>query len=99
MHRFFIVSALALSTALMGPVAAQQRDEKAPQQNQKSYYDKQAKDTHTWNANEDKAYGVYQDRQHQSHADFDKAKPAQQQAYFKWRHQNPDSAIFKVEIK
>jgi hypothetical protein len=98
MNRFLIVSAFVLSTALIVPVVAQQGD-RDHQQNQKSYYDKQAKDTHTWNAGEDKAYGVYQDRQHQTHSDFDKAKPAQQQAYFKWRHQNPDSVLFKVEIK
>jgi hypothetical protein len=99
MHRFLIVSAFVMSTALIAPVAAQQGDDKAHQQNQKNYYDKQGKDTHTWNANEDKAYGVYQDQQRRSHTDFDKAKPAQQQAYFKWRHQNPDSVIFKVEVK
>lgn len=97
MHRFVILSAFVLSTALIAPVAAQRADEN--NQQEKRYYDKGGKDYHTWNDNEDHAYRTYLGQQHRDYNDFDKAKPNQQQNYFKWRHQNPDSTLFKVEIK
>jgi len=97
MHRFLILSAFVLSTALIAPVAAQRSDDNNHQD--KRYYDKSAKDYHTWDSNEDHAYRTYLGQQHRDYNDFDKAKPSQQQNYFKWRHQNPDSTLFKVEIK
>jgi type III secretory pathway component EscR len=94
MKRFLILSALVLSTTLIGPVIAQSR---APQE--KCYYDKSGKDYHTWNSNEDRAYRSYLQEQHQSYREFNKVNRNQQQQYFTWRHQHPDNALFKVEIK
>ena len=94
MKRFLILSALVLSTTLIGPVIAQSR---APQE--KRYYDKSGKDYHTWNDNEDHAYRTYLTEQHRDYRDFNKVNKGQQQEYFKWRHQHPDNALVKVEIK
>ena len=94
MKRFLILSALVLSTTLIGPVVAQSR---APQE--KRYYDKSGKDYHTWNSNEDRAYHSYVQEQHQTYREFNKVNRNQQQQYFKWRHEHSDNTLFKVEIK
>jgi hypothetical protein len=94
MKRLVILSALVLSTTMIGPVAARAG---APQE--KRYYDKSGKDYHTWNDNEDHAYRTYLTEQHRDYRDFNKVNKGQQQEYFKWRHQHPDNALVKVEIK
>ena len=94
MKRFLILSALVLSTTLIGPVIAQSR---APQE--KRYYDKNGKDYHTWNSNEDNAYRSYLTEQHRNYQEFNKVNRSQQQQYFAWRHQHPDNSLIKVEIK
>jgi hypothetical protein len=45
MHRFLILSAFVLSTALIAPIAAQGADNN--NHKDKRYYDKSAKDYHT----------------------------------------------------
>jgi hypothetical protein len=97
MHRFLILGAFALSTVLITPVVAQRADDNNHQG--KRYYDKSGKDYHTWNDNEDRAYRTYLGQQHRDYSDFNRNKRAQQQQYFNWRHQNPDTTLFKLEIK
>jgi type III secretory pathway component EscR len=94
MKRFLVLSALVLSTTLIGPVVARAG---APQE--KRYYDKNGKDYHTWNTNEDHAYRTYLTEQHRNYQDFNKVNRSQQQQYFAWRHQHPDNSLIKVEIK
>jgi len=96
MHRFLILSALVLSTTLIGPVISRADD---ANHHDKRYYDRSGKDYHTWNNNEDRAYRSYLQEQHQDYRDFNKVKRPQQQQYFAWRHQHPDTTLFKVEIK
>jgi hypothetical protein len=97
MHRFLILGAFALSTVLITPVVAQRADDNNHQG--KRYYDKSGKDYHTWDNNENRAYRTYLGQQHRDYSDFNRNKRVQQQQYFTWRHQNPDSALFKVEIR
>jgi type III secretory pathway component EscR len=94
MKRFLILSALVLSTTLIGPVAARAG---APQE--KRYYDKSGKDYHTWNNNEDHAYRAYLTEQHRNYQNFNRNSRNQQQQYFSWRHQHSDDSLIKVEIK
>jgi type III secretory pathway component EscR len=94
-YRFSILSAFVLSAALAAPIALRAEDNN---HNEKRYYDKQGKDYHTWNDNEDHAYRSYLTEQHQSYRSFNKQPAAKQQVYFNWRHDHPDSSI-KVEIK
>ena len=94
MKRFLILSALVLSTTMIGPVAA-----RAGTPQEKRYYDKSGKDYHTWNSNEDRAYRSYVQEQHQQYREFNKVNRGQQQQYFKWRHEHSDNTLFKVEIK
>lgn len=94
MHRFLILSALVLGTTMMvGPVVGQ------ADPHDKRYYDRDGKDYHTWNSNEDHAYRAYLQEQHQDYRDFNKMKRPQQQQYFKWRHTHPDNSLLNIEIK
>lgn len=96
MHRFLMLSTLALSITLIGSVAGRAED---ANHNEKRYYDRNGKDYHAWNSNEDRAYRSYLQEQHQDYRTFDKVKKPQQQQYFTWRHTHPDNTLFKVEIK
>jgi Ni/Co efflux regulator RcnB len=96
MQRFLILSALVLSASFVAPVAAR-ADDKNHQD--KRYYDKEGKDYHTWNNNEDKAYRQYHVEQHSSYRPFNKVNHTQQQQYFTWRHSHPDETLFKVEVR
>jgi heat shock protein HspQ len=97
MHRFLILSTLVLGTAMMiGPVAARADD---ANHHEKRYYDRNGKDYHTWNDNEDRAYRAYLTEQQRAYREFNREKRPQQQQYFAWRHRHPDNTLFKLEIK
>ena len=96
MHRFQILSGLLLGAALIAPVAVRADDNR---NREKQYYDRDGKDYHTWNSQEDRAYHAYVGEQHQQYREFKKVKPVHQQEYFKWRHEHPDDTLFKVEIR
>src|SRR5579864_1488406 len=69
MHRFLILSALALSFTLIGPVVGRAED---ANHHDKRYYDRSGKDYHTWNNNEDRAYRSYLQEQHQDYREFNR---------------------------
>jgi hypothetical protein len=71
MHRLLILSAFALSTALIAPVAARADDRN---QQEKRYYDRNGHDYHTWNSNEDRAYRQCLGEQHSDYRDFNRGE-------------------------
>ena len=94
MHKFLILSAFVLSAALVAPIAA-----RADDHHDKRYYDRNGKDYHTWNTNEDRAYRQYLVEQHRDYRDFGRENRGQQQGYFTWRHSHPDNTLFKIEVR
>jgi hypothetical protein len=94
MHRFRILGGLLLGVALIVPVAAT-----AAGDSDKRYYDRDGHDYHQWNDHEDRAYRVYLGEQHREYREFGRVKPERQREYFKWRHEHPDSTLFKVEVR
>lgn len=94
MRRFLILTVLCAGAGLIAPMVTQAGDPP-----DKRYYDRDGHDYHTWNSQEDRAYRVYLDQQHRAYRDFRKTKAVEQREYFKWRHQNPDNVLFKVEIR
>ncbi len=97
MKRFLILSSLLLSTAfLIAPVAARADDK---HRQDKRYYDRQARDYHTWNNDEDRAYRAYLMENHRDYREFRVVKRNQQTEYFRWRHSHPNTTLFKVEIR
>jgi hypothetical protein len=93
MHHY--LAALAVSAALIAPVAVSAQDRDSPSQadhsKDKRYYDKSGKDWHTWNPNENHVYHQYLQDNHLRDRDFGKANPRERDDYFKWRHAHPDS--------
>jgi hypothetical protein len=94
MHKFLILSAFVLSAALVAPIAA-----RADDHHDKRYYDRNGKDYHAWNTNEDRAYRQYLVEQHRDYRDFGRENRSQQQGYFTWRHSHPDNTLFKIEVR
>lgn len=86
MHRY--LSVFMLSTASIVPVAMRAADDHAQT---KRYYDKNGKDWHQWNDNEDHAYHQYlQDSNRRDH-DFSRPSSRERNDYFKYRHAHPDT--------
>ncbi len=53
-------------------------------------YDRDHKDYHVWNDNEDRAYRGYLTDQHQEYKPYAKMKRPEQGKYWNWRHEHPD---------
>jgi hypothetical protein len=96
MQRFLILSALFTGALLTAPVAMNADDH---HDKDRRYYDRDGRDYHTWNDQEDRAYRVYLGEQHRDYREFRRVKAVQQREYFKWRHDHPDHVLFKVEIR
>ena len=94
MTRSLILSGFLLGAAFITPVAMTADDH-----HDKRYYDRDGHDYHVYNNQEDRAYRAYLTEQHQDYREFRRAKPAQQQQYFNWRHDHPDNTLFKIEIR
>lgn len=94
MHRFLILGGFLLGAALLAPVAVSADDH-----HDKRYYDRDHKDYHQWNSQEDRAYRAYLGEQHRDYRDFSRVKRNEQTQYFRWRHDHPDTTLFKLEIR
>jgi len=93
MHRY--LSACLLSACLLLPVALIAEDH----HDNKRYYDKEHHDYHRWDDREDKAYRVYLGDQHRDYSEFGRETQDRRREYFRWRHEHPDSVLFKVEVR
>ena len=91
MHRF--LSTLFLGAALISPVALRADDDHHDKA-KKRYYDRQVKDWHEWNEQEERAYRRYLQESRQRDLAWERANAAQQRAYWKWRHKHPDAVIY-----
>ena len=83
-------AATLLALGLTAPLVMADDHDNNNKNNNRRYYDKSHKDYHQWNANEDKSYSVYLNENHITVHTFQKAKPAEQQQYWNWRHDHPD---------
>ena len=77
------VCAFVVGAALMSP-AAMGRDR------ERRYYDREHRDYHSWNNQEDRAYRNYLLERHREYRDFRVVRRPQQREYFTWRHTHPD---------
>jgi hypothetical protein len=92
MHRFLILSGFLLGAALLAPVTVTADDHRR-------YYDREHHDYHQWNGQEDRAYRVYLGEQHREYREFYRVRSSERVHYFHWRHEHPDSVLFKVEVR
>jgi hypothetical protein len=96
MKQFLIVGGLLMAASLIAPVAMMADGDN---HREKRYYDRDGRDYHTWNNNEDRAYRQYLEEQRREYRVFPKMRAPQQREYFRWRHEHPDNTLFKVEIR
>jgi hypothetical protein len=96
MKQFLIVGGLLMAASLIAPVAMMADGDN---HRERRYYDRDGRDYHTWNNNEDRAYRQYLEEQHREYRVFPKVRAPQQREYFRWRHEHPDNTLFKVEIR
>jgi hypothetical protein len=94
MRRFSILSLVLAGATLVAPVAM-----RADDHHDRRYYDRDGRDYHTWNDHEDRAYRIYLGEQHRDYRDFGRINAARRRDYFRWRHEHPDNAIFKLEVR
>ena len=55
------------------------------------YYDRERKQYHEWNEQEEHAYRNWVNEQHRKYRDFGKLHRNEQQRYWHWSHEHPDS--------
>ena len=84
MKHLLILGGFLLGATFLVPAAS------ADDHHDKRYYDRDGRDYHVYNSQEDHAYRAYLGEQHRTYRDFHKAKRNEQQQYFKWRHAHPD---------
>jgi hypothetical protein len=81
---FFLAAALVAPVVIVaGPVPQEAKV-------QVRVYDKDHKDYHDWNDNENRAWSRYQTENHQKSYEFSRANNKQQTHYWNWRHSHPD---------
>jgi len=88
-HRY--IASLFLTAALVAPVTI--LGAPAPQEAsvQIRVYDRNHKDYHNWDDNENRAWGQYQTEHHKNSHEFSKANKREQGQYWNWRHSHPDN--------
>ena len=79
------IGAFLLAAGLMAAPLAMADDH-----DNRRYYDRDHKDYHRWDANEQRSYGIFLNENHIQVHVFRKARPTEQQQYWKWRHEHPD---------
>ncbi|HXQ25176.1 MAG TPA: hypothetical protein VN822_02100 [Candidatus Acidoferrales bacterium] len=87
-HRY--IASLFLTAFLAAPVvtmAARPQDASV----QVRVYDKDHKDYHNWDDNENRAWGVYLTNNHKKSHEFSTANKKEQSQYWNWRHSHPDN--------
>ena len=74
-------------------VRAADDDERHDANRVERYYDKDAKDWHEWNKQEERAYRHWWEEKHHKRAfrDWDRLTDRDRQEYWRWRHQHSEA--------
>jgi hypothetical protein len=98
-HRY-LSTTLLLTAALAAPLAVNaatsrfnipgQEEHRRDDDNRNRYYDRQHRDYHHWDDNEDRSYRVYLGERHRDYRPFAEVRESDRRAYWSWRHRHPD---------
>ena len=80
-----VIGALGASALLPATASAQDRDHDRQIQ-ERRMYDRNHRDYHNWNRDEDRTYREYLKDHHRRYVDFSRTNKRQQRAYWQWRH-------------
>jgi hypothetical protein len=81
----FLTAALAAPLSVMAAAAPQAVGV------QVRVYDRDHKDYHNWDDNENRAWGQFLVENHRTSHEYKKANRKEQSQYWNWRHSHPDS--------
>ena len=86
-HRY--IATLFMAGALAAPVSIMAA---VPQEAsvQVRVYDRDHKDYHNWDDNENRAWGRFLTENHRNSHEFSKSNKKEQSQYWNWRHSHPD---------
>ena len=84
------ISSLLLTAALAAPVAIMAAARPQEASVQVRVYDKNHKDYHNWDDNENRAWGQFLSDNHRDHHEYAKSNKKEQAQYWDWRHSHPD---------
>lgn len=93
MKRFLSLGALGAFLLVPASVVPMRADDDRDDHHVKRYYDKDARDWHEWNENEDHAYHHYLEERHITVHDWDHAPARERRDYWRWRHAHPDAVV------
>ena len=96
---FKLTTALLLGGTLMLPVFAAPQydrdDQRRREERRERYYDNDRRDYHEWNEGERRAWTRYWQEQRRQAIEWQRAKEEQRRAYWRWRHDHPDSTLYR----
>jgi hypothetical protein len=84
------IASLLLAAALAAPVSIMAAPGPQGASVQVRVYDKDHKDYHNWDDNENKAWGVYLTENKKKPHTFTRSSKKEQADYWNWRHSHPD---------
>jgi hypothetical protein len=91
MHRKHLtIGSLFLTAALVAPVAALAVPVPQEARVEVRVYDRNHKDYHNWNDNENRAWGRFLVENHRNSHEFTRSNKREQSQYWNWRHSHPD---------
>jgi hypothetical protein len=90
-HANRYITSLFLTAALAAPVAIMASPVPQESHNQNRVYDKDHKDYHTWDDNENRAWGQYLSDNHKTSHEYSKSNKKEQSDYWNYRHAHPDN--------
>jgi hypothetical protein len=88
-HRY--IASLFLTAALVAPVAIMAAPVPQEARVQLRVYDRQHKDYHNWDDNENRSWRQYLTTKHRNSHEFSKASKRKQSNYWNYRHSHPDN--------
>ena len=89
MRHFLVLSLLAAT--LITPLAVMGNDDH--HRGERRYYDRDGRDYHYWNADEDRQYRAYLVEQHRAYVPF--VKYRHRREYYRYRHEHG----FRIEVR
>jgi len=90
MHRAKLyIASLFFTAVLVAPMSIMAAP-RAQASVQIKVYDRDHKDYHNWDDNEDRAYRGYLTEQHKTYKVYAKQNHKSQSEYWNWRHSHPD---------
>jgi hypothetical protein len=84
------IASLFLTAALAAPLSLMAAPRPQEASVQVRVYDKQHRDYHNWDDNENRAWGQYLAENHRDAHEYSKSNKREQSQYWNWRHSHPD---------